>query len=89
MFIASAPDQFEHIFLDHIKHIKTHFPLFSGPGHSGLTESKVQVIENFSKYWYQKKCLREKDIPWEFKDPPRSSKLAWYDPRDTLLLTTN
>ena len=63
--------------------------IISGPGHDVLDESKVKVIENFSGYWYQKKCLREKDIPWEFQDPPRSSKLAWYDPRDALLLTTN
>ena len=53
---------------------------FTGQGHFGLNVEKIQIHKNFSEFWYKKKCSREANISWEFKDQPRQLKLPNFDP---------
>ena len=50
----------------------------SGEDYEEVQPENVKVIEDFQELWYQKKCLRENNIPWKVNKTDRG--LALIDP---------
>jgi hypothetical protein len=44
-----------------------HTYFFLGEDYEEVQPENVKVIEDFHQFWYQKKCLREANVPWAMK----------------------